>query len=282
MQDIKLKSQNILSSEPPIKKRRFRFFRFALISLYIMVLGAFGAVLADRAIFPYLAEMKIFNKYAFLKRTVERTTIINKTEQVVMPADFANSKVFEDNKLSPVKILEKKSNENSSAGNFEAFFANGFAVTQDGIIFGGGDAAAFAALASPQKFSIVFGGGGIKEFELAKESDSDISIFKCSGGQCSNDRLDINVLPFEEDVKIGEEISIISQDSMLIAFVKSKTSDKIFLNDYPDTSLDGSIALNKKGKITGMYRVKKENGVLISYLVSATALEQKAEEIFKK
>lgn len=281
MQDIKPKSQNNSLAEPQIKRGRLGFLKFIFLSLCIMLLGAFGAVLVDRALFPYLAEMKLFDRYDFLKRAVERTTIINKTEQVVMSGDFAGSKVFEDNKLASIKIFMKNFGNGSGTENTETFFSNGFAATQDGIVFGRG-VASLSGLINPQKFSITFGNSSAREFELLKESDEDISIFKCSGDQCSSDRLDINVLPFEENVKIGEEIFIVSQDSMLSAFIKSKSPNKILLNDYPDANLDGGIGLNKEGKIVGMYRVKKENGILISYLVPAEMLQNKIEEIFKK
>lgn len=275
--DIKQKSTNshiIIEKE----KKRGGFWRFFLFSFYVLILGAIGAMIADRAIFPRMAQSEFFKNWDFLKRAVENTTIINKTEQIVIPGDFLAQKIFEENKMSVVELgnLEKGKLGESLENNYRKL-VYGFAITQDGLIFAPKKVLLDNSEEKESNFIIKNYQGEEREAELIEEkSDEDIAVIKYSGNP-----LNISILDFANSVKPGEEAAVITQDSVITAFVKSVSNDAIFLNDYPDQNMNGALVLNKDGKIIGMYISASEDSKFPSYVISAKALKEKMDEILR-
>lgn len=266
MRDIK--TPNSLFSEAKIiKKKKNGIFKFIFLSLHILILGAAGSVIAEKAIFPRLVETKFFKNFNFLKGAIERTTIINKTDQIIAPGDFLSQKIFKEGKSAILRIeIENK----KSLG-----FVYGMAVTQDGIVF----APASEALKKSEieKITIKNIQDEAAEAEIfEEESDNLIAVIKHSAKQ-----LNAFVLAFADDTKVGEEVAVVSQDSAIAAFVKSVSEDKILLNDYPDPEMNGALVLNKSGEIAGMYAAKEVEGKIISYAISAKALEGKIGGMLK-
>jgi len=272
-----IKQKNKTSAVIIEKEKKYGFWRFFLLSLYIMILGALGAILADRIIFPRLSQTELFKNSDFFKRAVEHTTIINKTEQVVVPGDFLGQKIFEENKSASIQLritnyeLRILNEEDKSA----LFY--GFAVTQDGIVFCPNFLEESAGV-EDTKVSLKNFQGEERDAELIEDkSDELISVFKYSG-----DRMNIPVLAFADSIKVGEEADIVSQNSVVTAFVKSVSEKQILLNDYPDVKMNGALVLNKEGKIAGMYRVEvKENGQAVSSVIPAGVLKNKIDEVLK-
>lgn len=284
--DIKQKSNNshiIIEKE----KKRGGFWRFFLFSFYVLIIGAIGAMIADRAIFPRMAQSEFFKNWDFLKRAVENTTIINKTEQIVIPGDFLAQKIFEENKNSIIELgirnyppecthsvrAGELRNELDKEKNTKKI-SYGFAVTQDGIIFIPGG---LSVDSDENSFIVKNYQGEEREAELIKEkSDEDIAVIKYSGNS-----LNISILDFASSVKPGEEAAVITQDSVITAFVKSVSDEIILLNDYPDQNMNGALVLNKEEKIIGMYISASADSKFPSYVISANVLKEKINQILK-
>lgn len=283
--DIKKNNSSAIVVE---KEKTYGFWRFFLLSIYIMFIGAFGAVLADRIIFPRLLQMDFFKNYDFLKKTIENTTIINKTEQMIVPGDFLGQKIFEENKsaILEIKQIEKiGATEKKKAGKTIDLpikaadygyksIVFGFAITQDGLLF----APNFANFSNIENYKIItrnFQGEEREAELLAEKSGDEIIALKYAG-----ERMNAPVLDFADKIKAGEEVAVISQDSVIVAFVKSVSENQILLNDYPDKSMNGALVLNKDRKIIGMYRVI-DDGKISSYVIPANVLKNKVNEILE-
>jgi len=115
MDDIKIKSirnhQNVNLAEensPPEKpykpKRLKKFFRFIFLTLFIFIIGGIAGIFAERIFLPYLATIPFFNKYEFVKKAVEQTVIINKTEEINISEDLALVEAIKKIKPALVKI----------------------------------------------------------------------------------------------------------------------------------------------------------------------------------
>ncbi len=104
-----------------------------------MILGGLGGVLMDRLVFPYLSSLDFFSKYAFLKKSKENTTFINKTEQIYIKDDESIIKLTNQVASSVVSVLsypdsekQKYSKAKNEAENFRK--GTGLVVTSDGLI----------------------------------------------------------------------------------------------------------------------------------------------------
>lgn len=119
--------------------------------LLIAFLGGVGAIAIDRYIIPRFADSSVFYRFAFLKKTAENTTIINKTEQVVVREDDSVEKIASQSATAVVKIIsvgtEEKASAISSAPKLAAsktpvetpaiapvVSGSGILVTNDGLI----------------------------------------------------------------------------------------------------------------------------------------------------
>lgn len=217
------------------KSRYSKISRFLLLSIYILFIGILGAILAEKTIIPRLAKMQWFSKWDLSGDSIEYTTIYNTTERIVDTGDVISIANFEENRQVAIQAVQDPKNP-----------TEGFVITDDGL------AVIFApSLESDTKFIENYQ-GEIREFHVVKSEDN-FKIVKCLDG-CFN----ISVLPFCEECKNGEEISVISADAVLSVSVKSIEDDKILISGFPDKTMNGSMALNAKGEIVGMY-VAEEN-----------------------
>ncbi|MFH1175299.1 MAG: hypothetical protein V1698_01080 [bacterium] len=265
MLDIKIKKP-LYKEKADSRPRNRGFFKKLFACFFVMFLGAFGALLVDRAIFPYLAETDFFKDWDFIQKTADRTTIINKTEKIEMPADFLGVKIFEENKAICLEIIFE-------AETGETVFSSGFAFTQDGLLFAG------LPQNLPEKIKsikIKNANGEENSAELAQKMDNFLLLRKNGGS------FNMPVLQFEKSLLPGEEVSVITQKASMVAFVKSVSESRILLNDYPDQDFNGSPVLNKNQKIIGIYRTAVEEDKLVSYVIPAEIARVEAEKQFNR
>lgn len=121
-----------------------------LIILFVAVFGGVGSVVIDRYIVPKFADSLVTSKFAFLKKSAENTTIINKTEQVVVREDDSVEKIASQSTTAVVRIISvsgedkaapiTKSSFSKSAPSVAAqvvapvVSGSGILVTNDGLI----------------------------------------------------------------------------------------------------------------------------------------------------
>lgn len=71
----------------------------------IFLIGGLGGIFFERFVLPELASYKVFADHPFFKKTTERTTIINKTEQVVVREDDSVDSIVSQPATAVVNIV---------------------------------------------------------------------------------------------------------------------------------------------------------------------------------
>lgn len=108
----------------------------------ILIISGLSGIVADRYLFPRLASTRFFEKYAFLKKSAENVTVINKTEQVYIKEDTTVAKIAAQMSSSVVGILSTPKNEPKNfvsqlpkpAVSRAAVSGTGVIATSDGLI----------------------------------------------------------------------------------------------------------------------------------------------------
>ena len=108
-----------------------KIFKIVTFLTLIMIIGGTGAIIAERYFFPYLTTTKFFSKYEFLRKGIENTTVINKTEQIYIKEETTLSKIT--SKINPsivnILIIEDYDSKQPVLKN-----TTGVVVTSDGLI----------------------------------------------------------------------------------------------------------------------------------------------------
>jgi S1-C subfamily serine protease len=106
----------------------------------ILVIGGIGGVLFDRSLLPALSASHWFSESGWLQKLSERTTIINKTEQVVVREDDSVEKIISQPATAVVNIVSVGAPASTESGASEAesidtaLTRTGVLLTNDGLI----------------------------------------------------------------------------------------------------------------------------------------------------
>lgn len=119
-----------------------KLFLFALLLAAIFVIGGFGGVFVDRYLIPKLAAIPALSGNWFLEKATERTTIINKTEQVVIREDDSVERIISQPATTVVNIITlynapttaTRETATEVAGTSQAETRTGVLLTNDGLI----------------------------------------------------------------------------------------------------------------------------------------------------
>lgn len=119
----------------PIKK----ILTVGLFVACIFLLGGLGGVFFERFVLPELASYKALADHPFFKKTTERTTIINKTEQVVIREDDSVDSIISQPATAVVNIVTVFDQADSKKktpiiGGRQVETRTGVLLTNDGLI----------------------------------------------------------------------------------------------------------------------------------------------------
>jgi len=95
--------------------------------ILILFIGGFGGVLANQFLFPYLATFPFLNQLAFIREAGQQTTIVNKTEKIIITENTALEEAIK--KISPSVVMIQ-----SYSGKKLLQEGSGFILTSDGLI----------------------------------------------------------------------------------------------------------------------------------------------------
>lgn len=119
-----------------------KIFLFVLLLAAIFLIGGFGGVFVDRYLIPKLAAIPALSGNWFLEKATERTTIINKTEQVVIREDDSVERIISQPATTVVNIITlynapttaTRETATEVAGTSQAETRTGVLLTNDGLI----------------------------------------------------------------------------------------------------------------------------------------------------
>ncbi|MCK4525322.1 MAG: serine protease [Candidatus Andersenbacteria bacterium] len=254
-------------TEQPYKPKRIKtILKTAFFIIFVLVIGGMGGILIDRAILPsLLIKYPELNQYEFLKRINERTTIIEKTEEIRISEDRAVVNAIKKVSPSVVEVLEF-STENSDP----IYKGSGIILTSDGFII------TSIENITPQKNNSEKENveANIIKIKLKNEKIYDTKLIKIDLPtnlaiiKIEESNLPVIALSNSENLELGEKVVII--DNSVITDIISK-----FINDYNSTetekdnskpiaqkrikiinslksSFNGSPVINLKGEIIGI------------------------------
>ncbi|MCK5084535.1 MAG: serine protease [Candidatus Pacebacteria bacterium] len=254
--------------EQPYKPRRVKtILKTTFFVIFVLIVGGTGGILIDRAILPsLLVKYPELNHYEFLKRINERTTIIEKTEEIRISEDRAIVNAIKKVSPSVIEVLEF-STENDNP----AYKGSGIVLTSDGLIITSIENITPEKNNSEEKnaetniIKIKLKNEKVYDTELIKiDLSTNLAIIKIEETD-----LPVIALSYSENLELGEKVVII--DNSVITDIISK-----FINDYdpsgtigendsiPATqkrikiinslksSFNGSPVINTKGEIIGI------------------------------
>ncbi len=233
--------------------------------LLIFIVGGIGGIFLDRFAIPRLAQTSAGVWFPALRRTSERTTIVNKTEVVRVEESEAIPDLAERVKKAAVSIeIVRKSGKNGklqkgtvTTSSREAI--TGLALTSDGFILAhdaDGSLALGVSTTSLAKAGIL----GIYALDedgrheasvVASDTSTNFVLLRVPDRQ-------LTILPFEDDrPRLGARLFMLSANiventvapSFQAAMLSALTKDLFTVSDAPATD---AIIIDFEGRVAGM------------------------------
>ena len=160
-----------------------KIFKIIGIIVFLFIMSGISSIIIEHYIFSKISSYPIFSRSNFLKKFTENTTIINRTEQVIVKEDSSVNKVASQTSASVASIIsysERKSpiapkKNPSRPVPLTEKSGTGIIATSDGLIvtYRG------AILESNAKYVIFFPNGSATEAQLVGLDDfSDLAYLK--------------------------------------------------------------------------------------------------------
>ncbi|MFC1700747.1 S1C family serine protease [Patescibacteria group bacterium] len=232
-----------------------KFWRRVFNLIIILIIGGLGGIIADYFILPYLAEFPIFSQIEFIQRSKSGTTIINKTEEIVITENIAVEEAVHKINSCLTVVQLYKNNELIKQGS-------GIIVTNDGLIVTATD----LVLSGKYRYSVVLSDGTSIDGEVIKRDlNNNLALIKI---QLSN----LPVVAFEglDSLRLGQRIILLGAqiiDNVFYRFVNVGTvrgigSKILSINlDEKNSSANGGPLINIKGEVIGL-NIVGEDGLV--------------------
>jgi len=251
-----------LEKKSPKPKRINVISKMILSVLFILIVGGIGGITIDRFALPYLLfKYPNLNRYEFLKKVNEGTTVLEVIKEIKISPDKAVVEAIKKVSPSVVEVMEF-----SSEGSSSFYKGAGIILTSDGYIITSTDNI------TPKKIDPDEEDRNIIKIKLKTEKIYETKLIKIDllTGlaiiKIEENNLPVVALSNSENLKLGETIIVI--DSAVVTDIVSK-----FINDYSlatttedepilqkriktvnslKNSFDGAPVLNTKGEIIGI------------------------------
>lgn len=205
-----------------------------------IIFGGLSGVVLDRVLLPYLSTLDGFKKYDFLKRTVENTTVINKTEQVIMKDEQNVFEIF--NKINPAIV--------SIADKTGATLGAGAILASDGIIVIPADI--ISSVRDYRELSVVFYDSS-REAPKTVKNNGLLAIIKV-------DKSNLSVASIADSIRSGEKIVALgrgtSEEKEIISAgivnYLNFNNNTVYTDAKNYPALHGAGFFNSKGEIVGI------------------------------
>lgn len=274
--------------------------QLVILFLAIFITGGLGGVIANQYLFPYLSSSDFWSRYEFLKRSAERVTVINKTEQIFVKEENTVNKVIGQVSSSLVKVIslpDGSSQRKPKTGNIPTIQeALGFVATSDGLIVAGSG----GIIEKDATYKVVLFNGDVLDGEfLEKDVYSGLAFFKVKAGN-----LTVASFANSDDIRAGEKVvafgkgpgdETISLSYNLISHFdktysisgKTLSSSEVLegvykLDGFVDKDFYGGVAADFAGQIVGMIGRAEKDGREEFFIIPSNEVKKVIEKSIKK
>jgi S1-C subfamily serine protease len=228
----------------------------------IIIIAGLSGVLASQFLPPYLAHTSPFDKISWLKNNGNGTTIINKSEQIVVVEETAIENAIAQDSPKVVGV-SAKSKASSSKSSQAGFYGTGFIITSDGWILT--DSASLTD--KNYDFSIIRDGQVLPAAIVKKDSAAGLVLLKIN-------QTNLPVVSFADfdSLRLGQRIMLTAVDasiSPVLRFVElgiiRSLGDKSFNINIKkeDLKSSGAPLINVKGEVVGMAQISADGAIKI-------------------
>lgn len=217
----------------------------------ILIIGGLGGILADQFLLPYLATISPFSKIEFIRQARDGTTIINKTEEIIITENTALEEAVD--KVSPclVAIQAYQNNKLISQGT-------GFIVTSDGLVITANDLVPVKA----NQYLVFRNGHSLTAQVVKNDLEKDLVLVKVA-----ESNLPVVSLAEVEDLRLGQRVILIGVDKtkdnfsrfVNLGIIRSINQGILKLNLTEENSLaNGGPLINIKGEVVGLNLIDQQ------------------------
>lgn len=241
--------------------------------ILVILVGAAAGILSSGFLMPYLAYTSLFEKISWLNEANNGgTTIINKTEQVIVEEGQALENAIEKVNPSVVGIVsQSKFSASKTKKASQAIYGTGFMVTGDGLILAANSAA-------PE---------GNYDYFVSKDNQSvPAQIIKRDAGQglvlLKINETNLPVVSFNEaeSLRLGQRIALVGVDASINLLQKLVNSGIIrsiangtfsFSLEKENQNLTGAPLIDINGDVIGEAQIDSNGKIKV---VSSEAIKK--------
>ncbi len=278
--------------------------------IFILLVGGLSGILAQGFFVPWLASFPSLRDNALIKKANERTTIINKTEQVTVKENFSVLETVDKVLPATVSIItvegKKQGQQNKKVGiksgnQITGHIKTGMIVSADGLIVSvaNKDNANKISKKAVEKNIVLTSDGQELEAELVLEDAySDLALYKVAG-------TNLPVMPFadRQDLVMGEKMILVGnaegeyRNTFSLGLIETFDQTFSLLNSQlassekmegaiiTDAQIDrrniGGVAVDFSGKVMGVANQMKKDGELTNFIIPIDTVKNLVETYTK-
>lgn len=231
-----------------IKSRLLKF-------IIILIIGGLGGIIADCFIMPYLANISFISGTKFAQKIKSGTTIINKTEEIVITENTAAENAI--NKINSCLVVVQV-----SKGNKMVKQGSGVIVTNDGLILTANDLVSSGLY----NYQVILSNGTLLDGKIIRRDISNnLALIKIEANNLS-----VISLGSLDSLHLGQMIILIgaqiNQNSFYrfanIGTIRGVSDETLAINlDEINISANGGPLINIKGEMIGI-NIMGYNGLI--------------------
>lgn len=219
--------------------------------IVILIIGGLGGVLADQLFLPYLADIYPFSRLAFIRQTKDGTTIINKTEKIIITENTAIEEAIRQISPSVVAIQSLFNTKIIQQGT-------GFIVFSDGLVITAADLVPEQA----NQYLVLREESSLIAEVLKKDLKNNLALLKIE-----ETNLPVVSMADLKDLSLGERIILMGVQApkdnfyrfINIGTIRGIKEEVLSLNLGEENSLaNGGPLVNVKGQVIGLNLVNHQ------------------------
>jgi len=287
-----------------------KIIKLVALILFIVLVGGIAGVMAQGLLVPWLASIPKFKNNVLLRKANDRTTVINKTEQITVKEDFSVTKTAERVLPSMVSIVAMEGGKKDglkvnqggegltieSSKQIEESVKTGVIISSDGLIASVTDSTVSQKDAANFKYKILMSNGREAEAQLvAVDTYSGLAFYKALNVD------NLSVAPFGEagDLIAGEKLVLIGnsggeyQNNFSVGIISSLDRTFSLLNSELSSSekMEGAVIVEAKisrqniggpavdfaGFMAGIVAETEKNGEKVGFVIPISVVKSAME-----